>query len=396
MDSLNLKNNMSNTAKKMTVPQIVTQAMIDFMEKTGLAPWTLGTQSRFKHSLPCNGTTKRRYTGPTKFLTQMHSLQNGFTSPYYFTMGSLRKMGARVTKEQLKNYCLAVGYFPEYRDEDGKVTTDKSKAKSKRMFCKYWRIWNLEQTDLDPSKFLAPDFKEVEHEPIEEVERIIKDYLTTSGVKVSKGRPSYNPQRDLVKLPDRKEFKAIYNYYVTTLHEFGHSTGHESRLNRKGVTGGHKFGSSEYAYEELVAELTAGMCMGACGFDPSEMENSAAYIKSWLKVLKSNPDWIVKASYQAEKAFGMICPDHVEAPAEAPKEEAKPKPKAKKATKKATKKVAKKATKKVAKKATKKATKPAVKVETSTEIDDAIAALQQQMEELLEMQKKQKAALANG
>jgi hypothetical protein len=127
--------------------------------------------------------------------------------------------------------------------------------------------------------------------------------------------------------------------------------------------------------------------MGACGFDPSEMENSAAYIKGWLKVLKSNPDWIVKASYQAEKAFGMICPDHVEAPAEAPKEEAKPKPKAKKvAKKKATKKAAKK---KAAKKKTAK-----VKSAPTSEIDDAIADLQKQMEELLKRQKEQ--AVANG
>jgi antirestriction protein ArdC len=374
---------MSNTAKKMTVPQIVTQAMIDFMEKTGLAPWTLGTQSRFKHSLPCNGTTKRRYTGPTKFLTQMHSLQNGFTSPYYFTLPNIKKLGGRVIAEQLKHSCMAVGYFPEYKDADGKVTKDPKKAKSKRMICKYWRVWNLEQTEgLDLTKFLAPDFKEVEHEPIEEVEQIIKDYLTTSGVKVSKGRPSYNSRKDLVRMPDRKDFKAIYNYYVTSLHEFGHSTGHDSRLNRKGITGGYKFGSSEYAYEELVAELTAGMCMGACGFDPSEMENSAAYIKGWLKVLKDNPDWIIKASYQAEKAFGMICPNHVEAPAEAPKEEAKPKPKAKKVAKK-------KATKKAAKKKTAK-----VKAAPTSEIDDAIADLQKQMEELLKRQKKQ--AVANG
>ena len=122
-----------------------------------------------------------------------------------------------------------------------------------------------------------------------------------------------------------------------------------------------------------MAELTAGMCLGYCGFDPSEMENSAAYIKGWLKKLQSNPDFIIKASYQAQKAFDLICPDQAPEPYE---------PKDKEETKKTAKK--KTAKKKTAKKKT--AKKKTAKTKTSTaDLDKALADLQKQMEDLLKI-----------
>ena len=79
-----------------------------------------------------------------------------------------------------------------------------------------------------------------------------------------------------------------------------HSTGHKSRLNRKGFSEIAAFGSETYSKEELVAEITAAMLCGVTGVVNSTIENSAAYIKSWCKQLKSDPKLIVNAASQAQ------------------------------------------------------------------------------------------------
>lgn len=89
-------------------------------------------------------------------------------------------------------------------------------------------------------------------------------------------------------------------------HEMVHSTGYESRLNRDGVTGTHKFGSEDYSKEELVAEMGTAMLCGVAGIDNSTIENSASYIQSWLRQLKNDKKLVILASSKAQKAVDYI------------------------------------------------------------------------------------------
>ena len=85
----------------------------------------------------------------------------------------------------------------------------------------------------------------------------------------------------------------------------GHSTGHESRLNR--IAKGAAFGSEEYSKEELVAEMTSAVIMNRLNMETEgTMDNTAAYIKSWLDVLKKDNRLIVSAASKAEKAVNLI------------------------------------------------------------------------------------------
>ncbi|HHQ4590751.1 TPA: zincin-like metallopeptidase domain-containing protein, partial [Aeromonas veronii] len=80
------------------------------------------------------------------------------------------------------------------------------------------------------------------------------------------------------------------------LHELGHATGHASRLNRD-LSG--RFGSESYAKEELRAEI-GSLLIGdelEIGHDPGQ---HAAYVKSWVKVLKEDPKEILRAARDAE------------------------------------------------------------------------------------------------
>lgn len=91
-----------------------------------------------------------------------------------------------------------------------------------------------------------------------------------------------------------------------TYHELAHSTGHPSRLNREGYQTAARFGSESYSREELVAEFAATFLGHEAGIDPSRVEQSAAYIASWLLALRDDRRLAVVAAAQGQKAA-----DHV-------------------------------------------------------------------------------------
>jgi antirestriction protein ArdC len=81
-------------------------------------------------------------------------------------------------------------------------------------------------------------------------------------------------------------------------------------LNRKGVSGSDgewsSFGSAPYGKEELVAEMGAAFLCGSAGIVDLTVENSAAYLQSWLHRLKDDKRLVVQAAAQAQKAADYI------------------------------------------------------------------------------------------
>ena len=82
--------------------------------------------------------------------------------------------------------------------------------------------------------------------------------------------------------------------------------GHSSRLSRKGILEPSYFGSHDYSQEELVAEFGASMLCGFAGIEQKTIENSAAYIQGWLKVLKNDQKLAIMAAGQAQRAADFI------------------------------------------------------------------------------------------
>jgi len=107
-------------------------------------------------------------------------------------------------------------------------------------------------------------------------------------------------------LPIAEAFNTSEEYYSTAFHELVHSTGHQSRLNRKEIVETNNFGSHDYSKEELVAELGAAFLCAECEIVDRVIGNSTAYVSGWMEKLEKNPKWIVMASSKAEKAFRYI------------------------------------------------------------------------------------------
>ncbi len=114
-------------------------------------------------------------------------------------------------------------------------------------------------------------------------------------------RAYYSSQEDKIHLPPKESFKNNETRLSVLLHEMAHSTGHETRLNRPL---GNGFGSEAYAKEELNAELSSvflenELCI-SMEPDSEMLKDHANYVKSWLSVLKENPNELFVACATAE------------------------------------------------------------------------------------------------
>lgn len=115
----------------------------------------------------------------------------------------------------------------------------------------------------------------------------------------------YRPAEDKIHLPQKGTFESEYAYNSTALHELGHATGNEKRLNRNIK---NLFGSSDYAFEELVAEITSCFMSVHLNTEPSQshLDNHKAYVQSWIKSIKEKPDSLIKAIKEADKAANYM------------------------------------------------------------------------------------------
>src|SRR5258707_959254 len=94
---------------------------------------------------------------------------------------------------------------------------------------------------------------------------------------------------------------AADHFYNVAFHELIHSTGHKSRLDRDLK---NRFGSRNYAAEELIAELGAAFLCAEFGFD-GDVRN-AGYIANWIELLKSNKRAFFTACSHASKAADYL------------------------------------------------------------------------------------------
>lgn len=173
---------------------------------------------------------------------------------------------------------------------------------------RYYNVFHISQVEgVEP---LASEQLNDEIEPIEEADKIITDYINREHLNFTECKSNqayYRPSDDSVVVPLKKQYKNINEYYSTTFHELTHSTGHKNRLNRLQTGAVAAFGSETYSKEELVAEIGSASLMNIVGIEtPKTFKNSAAYIQSWLKVLRNDNKFIVSASSKAEKAVNYI------------------------------------------------------------------------------------------
>lgn len=276
--------------------------------KQGTAPWQKPWEPGNPNSiLPYNPVTGKRYKGINVIHLMAQSAERGYTDPRWMTYKQAQSIGAYVRRGE-RGTRIQYWKFTETRiktDEEGKPVLDengkplKEEVQLDRPRVFFATVFNAQQIEGLPP--LEKEKREIRWNPIERAEAILK----ASEAKIyhdQSDRAFYRLTTDSIHLPAKEQFKTAAGYYATALHELGHWTGHPSRLNRDL---NHPFGSPEYAREELRAEI-ASMILGAelgIGHDPSR---HAAYVGSWIKVLRDNPLEIFRAAAAAEKIQAYI------------------------------------------------------------------------------------------
>jgi len=150
-------------------------------------------------------------------------------------------------------------------------------------------------------------------EPKPLVERIatVDAFIANSQaiIEHSSNRACYAPGLDTIYMPPVHSFidtpgsTATENYYSTLLHETAHWSGHPNRCNRK-LDG--RFGSNAYAFEELIAELSAAFLCAKLEISHTPRPDHAAYLASWLTVLRDDKKAILTAASEASKVVDFL------------------------------------------------------------------------------------------
>jgi antirestriction protein ArdC len=284
----------SRIKSKVDVYQIVTNQIIEMLEQ-GTIPWSRPWQLH----CPMNLVSKKAYRGINVFLLDYSTRQQGYSRPYWISYKQAQQLGGQVRKGEKSTIVVFWKFIAvKERDENG-----ETKAKEVP-FLRYYRVFNVEQCDIPDGKI--PQTSKLDFNPVDQAEEIIANMPNRPGIKFDgNNRAFYSRITDSVHLPPKERFKIESGYYSTALHELIHSTGHPSRLNRKTLTESHSFGDHNYSQEELIAEMGSAFLCGTCGIERT-IDNSAAYIQSWLKALKNDKRMVVRASSQAQKAADYI------------------------------------------------------------------------------------------
>ncbi|OGR95229.1 MAG: hypothetical protein A2V88_12905 [Elusimicrobia bacterium RBG_16_66_12] len=277
----------------------VTAKVMEALER-GTAPWQQPWTSN--GMLPTSVSTGRPYRGINVFLLSLAAFERGYASPYWLTFNQAKERGGSVRKGE--NGTLVVFWKSwEVRDEG----SADPEATVRRFVLRHYVLFNLDQTDGVelPPRFAPPERAE-DFDPIVEAEATWEGYVGRPALRHAGDRAYYSPATDGITLPDRAAFSSPAAFYSTLFHEATHSTGHKDRLDRFERNGEPQhFGTERYAREELVAEMGSAMLRALAGVEV-EVENSAAYVASWLEALRNDKSLVVKAAAQAQRAVDLI------------------------------------------------------------------------------------------
>lgn len=311
------------------VAKKVVDRMLEEIQKGGSLPWVKPWGSRAGTRVE-NGYTEitikpkywsrsgKPYEGVNPLILSMTGKQGEF-----ITFNQCKAEGGKVKKGAKSS---TIVFWTQFVKETDELDENGEKIKKIIPVLKTYNVFHISDCEGIKQKHEPKEqiirIKNIKWIPAEgtgeenmvpAAEAVISDYLSRESALTLirdcvSDRAFYSPARDSVTVPHIQQFKDVAEYYSTMFHEFGHSTGHASRLNRfTGKAACAAFGSEEYSREELIAEITAASILNVLGLESgNSFRNSAAYVKSWSENIKNDPMMFITAGTRAEKAISLI------------------------------------------------------------------------------------------
>jgi antirestriction protein ArdC len=269
----------------------ITNRIISLIETEGQLPW----ERPWSILTPINAVSGKAYKGINRLVCSLCPCSD----PRFVTFRQAVQLGGSVKRGSTG--IPVVFWSFEDREE---TTTREDNAKRRRFpLSRSYTVFNVEQCE----GLNLPELpvREVRLDPMAAATAIVEGFAGGPTIEHGGNIAAYVPLRDTVLMPPPASFQSDDAYWSVTFHELSHSTGHQSRLNRSGVAELIKYGSSTYAFEELVAELSSAFLASEAGIQ-TRVEQSSAYIAGWLEVLKKDTSMIVRAAGTAQRAADWI------------------------------------------------------------------------------------------
>lgn len=293
----------------------VTEAIIGMLER-GVGswdrPWTGGGTLRLPRRV--TGEPYRSINIP---LLWAAADEAGYSSATWMTLNQANQLGGQVRAGQKGSQVVFWGRVERpvtkagaesaaaSPDGDAGAVGDDDAATRPVPFLRMYTVFNVEQIDGLPEKFVEP---KAQPRPLNPDARdpVLDAFVERTGVRVEHGgnRAFYSPDLDFVRMPNFEYFTAAGRYYGTLFHELTHWTGAAARTGRGFAHS--KFGDKAYAAEELIAELGSAFVCATVGIEPIVCEHHAEYLNSWLTVLRSDTKAIFTAAAAAQKAADYL------------------------------------------------------------------------------------------
>ena len=278
----------------------ITNKIIADLE-AGRVPWVQpwGTEAaKAPIAMPRNAATGRQYSGINVLTLWGAVIERGYPAQRWLTFRQALSLGGNVRKgERGTTVVYADRFVPEDERLRSRETGEEAQAIS---FLKRFTVFNAAQCENLPETIAVAAPTPPPPGLIEpQVEALIR--ATGIDIRIGGDRAYYAPGPDFVMVPPPQAYFEPINWHRTALHEMGHATGHPSRLGRD-LSG--SFGTTNYAFEELVAEMNAAFCCASLGIVPTVRH--ADYIGSWLEVLREDNRAVVRAASQASKAADWL------------------------------------------------------------------------------------------
>jgi|SRR5579871_1846802 len=282
--------------------QEVTDTILRLLEE-GTAPWQKPWDATGSLLMPHNPTSGKPYRGGNAMYLLAISMKRGLTDPRWMTYRQAAENGWQVRRGERGTQIEFWDVKPVIGEPPGDDSPEEEMPaqREKRLIHKVYTVFNASQIAGIPA------FQAKAHTPFEAV-AAGEAILAHCGAEIHHDqieKAFYLRSQDAIHLPRREFFKDAPGYYGTVLHELAHWTGHPSRLNRPTLTESYRFGDTNYAKEELRAELASVFLAAERGI-PHQPERHAAYVASWIKALQGDKNEIFRAAHDAAKATDYL------------------------------------------------------------------------------------------
>src|SRR5271165_1318449 len=261
-------------------------------------PWDSGKAGG--PMMPQNASTGAHYRGVNTLILGMSPVALASGDPRWATYKQAAERGWQVRKGSRGT----TGFFYK-RIEIGDRDNDGDDVG--RRFVPVLRAFTLfhaSQIDGIPP-YVAPDPGEAPWRTPEAAATIARN----SGAVIRTGgdQAFYSPRTDQIQLPAANAFRSAAAFASVQLHEQAHRSGRATKLNRD-LSG--RFGSADYAREEIVAELAQVFLCATLGIEDCDWTNGASYISNRLTILRSDRKEIFRAASDAQRIADYLLAFH--------------------------------------------------------------------------------------